>query len=365
VARRWALPALVEPPFRGGIAFFSPDGKWLVQRSGSTYRLVSTVTRASESVNFNTAGFYPVAFAPGGDRVAVRVRQPAPGGPPQFPGLELRTFENGRIGAQSLTPTMRAIGNLAAAAFSPDGSALVTVHLNRGAELGWVMNAWDTRTGRQIGRRAMARVRDIVFSFDGKTVFCDDGANLQAWKLAEDRLEKVNLPAGARPSRWTMAEHRGLAACVMSRRSGGAAGGKADTEVRSIEVWEYPGWKRVVQLEIDEPISELSFSNDAALLFSSTPDGTFRIWDWQQRSQVGSIATQDPVLGMGYRADQRLVALQAGRLRSYLWREEDLKDALCKAAGRQLTLAEWKGAQLEEAEFPKKPLCPPPANVEE
>ena len=48
----------------------------------------------------------------------------------------------------------------------------------------------------------------------------------------------------------------------------------------------------------------------------------------------------------------------AGRLKTYLWQDADLLNALCKSVGRELTMTEWESAELEPRDFPKAKLCP-------
>lgn len=372
--RRWRLPASISGASSAGgfmpsraVGFFSPDGKWLITRLGAKTWTIQHAWSGTVTMRNEKRPYYPVILDPTGKYMAVRVNTPHAGQPPWPNTLEIRGFENGRIGDEVLgrvTLLLSQGGTTGFAKFSPDGSRVMQLH-RASTRDPYLLTVSDWKTGKTLGERAIDRSALAFFRPDGNAVLWDLKDTLSRWTFADDQVQTVPLPIAGRRTSWTTLPAKGLAACSITgpRKSGPAADTDDDEEDsqttgNQVLVCTYPKWSVLARLDHPDSVTSTAFSGDGARLLSVTRDGTIRLWDWKNQQQLAMIPAPSRVAAMALLDDKRVAALENGRLKTYSWQLDELQREICDRVRNNLTQAEWKGFQLEEREFPRTKLCP-------
>jgi WD40 repeat protein len=371
--QRWHLPGSMDTTQLGSVGIFSQDGKWLIKRSGNKWAIQNTISgqHASGGEGSESSRYYPLLFDPSGKYVAVRGRtRTGRRSRHSYPEdrLEVRTFDAGTIGSTVLGEiALPSLGDTDLMKFSPDSTKLTWDYYSPDEEDRFDLQVWDWKTGKVLEQRNVGRGRALpFFSPDSETAFWDKGGQLSSWSLADNRLGVVSLPRAGRRSAWTTLAAKGLAACGVTSPHAPSPDDEGDDEDRpdgtttgnQVIVWSYPHWAELARLDHPDLIFSVAFNSDGTRLLSVTRDGTIRLWDWRRKEQLAMIPTAARIAAAAVLDDQRVAVLQTGRLRTYWWQPEKLRQEVCDLVNHNLTLSEWKGYQLEVKEFPKTKLCP-------
>lgn len=194
---------------------------------------------------------------------------------------------------------------LHAVAVSPDGSRVV------GIGYGGTLRVWDTWSGRELGRAAVAPPGSparggLEFSRDGRTVAVA-GAGVQLFLV--DGLRKVGSLTSSAPV-------KGLALSPGGRTVAGAGW---DGRVR---IWQRNGPTEPVR-ELDtgaEHLSDVDFSEDGALLAAAGDDGVVRMWHTSDWSPSGVLAGHHgEVWDLAFRPDSLVLATAGEDQQVVLW----------------------------------------------
>lgn len=176
-----------------------------------------------------------------------------------------------------------------AAAFSRDGSQLVTAGLDDIARL-WHPDTgnWGAET-RQIGEaRVSGPVFAVAFSPDGKYI---------------------------------------------------ASGSQDGT----MYVWEALTGKGVASMSHEGAVFDVDFDPGGQYILSGSQDGTARVWEIVSGTEIARMTHENQVRAVAFSPDQKYAVSGSdeGELRLWYWRPEDLIAEVCARLPRNLTLAEW------------------------
>jgi WD40 repeat protein len=115
----------------------------------------------------------------------------------------------------------------------------------------------------------------------------------------------------------------------------------------------------------ENAIQDFQFSHDGRFLLTGSEDSTVRIWDLSGQ-ELSRIDVDAPVVAVAFDTGARHVTTvtRDGRVRTWMWRDEDLVKAVCSRLTRNLTTAEWQthfGAQAYRLTCAglRKPEVPP------
>ena len=163
---------------------------------------------------------------------------------------------------------LRYRAELYSAAFSPDGSRIVTAG---GYGYGRLWTIWDAKTGAEVMalRRTSAGVYSAMFSPDGSRIVTEGSLVGKAWDAqtgAEDP-ERLNRGGLTEAGRWS----------AMSPDGGRILTGAQGGPVRILDILG----RLIVELKLGIPACSATFSPDGSRVVAGYYDGTARVWDAQ------------------------------------------------------------------------------------
>jgi WD40 repeat protein/tetratricopeptide (TPR) repeat protein len=305
---------------------FSPDGRTVVTDSSSGLVLWDTDTRIPVGLPLESrvqGGFSSFAFSPDGLTVLnddqmlgprqlwdVETGKPLWGpkqdsdffahGPtrstttfsPDGKTIVRNGFPQGALWdaatGKRLGPAMTDQTPIVAAAFSPDGRAVLTAIGDETARL------WDRATGKPIGLpfRHSKRIWAVAFSPDGRTALT--GSEDQTARLWDAATGK---PVGPPLS------HRGEVTSVGFSPDGHTVlTGSWD---KTAQLWDARTTKSIAHpLEHHDKVSSVDFSPDGHTALTGSWDKTARLWDATNGKPIGTpLSHPDKVLSVGFSPD--------------------------------------------------------------
>ncbi|MDA3646549.1 hypothetical protein LZ318_25425 [Saccharopolyspora indica] len=260
-------------------AVFSPDGKTLATGTqGAGARLWDVGTGQQIGPQLGDTTVESVAFSRGGETLVTATGD----------GAQLWDRATG----QQIGPTLSSAGNVEEVAFSPDGTTVVTATATavrtsfNAPPSGGGAQLWDVATGRQIGPTLddTTTVYSAAFSPDGSTlvtgVGSETGGGVRLWNLAASRQIGPTLDGSS------------YARSVAFNRDGTAlAAGMFRGGARS---WNVATGSQVRSVLGDSTVLSVAFSPDGNTLVTgadSETGGGARLWNLATGQQIG------PVLG--------------------------------------------------------------------
>jgi WD40 repeat protein/tetratricopeptide (TPR) repeat protein len=300
VLRRWDLtagepmaPAGYDDPDR--YKAFSPDGRRAVEVSDTTAQVHDPATH--KPVGKPLAHKQPVGaavFSADGRRV-LTITHPADPAGAGTPTWEVRAWDV-ETGKPQGEPCEH-LREVTSAAFSPDGSRVLTLCKDKRARL------WDPTTGKQTGK-PMEHNEDLdkaVFAPGGAHVVtvCVDGT-VRVWVTATG--ERVGKPMG---------HEKQVRHLAFSGDGKLLATACADGTAR---VWNtLSGEPETSPLPHDAEVSRTAFSPDARFLATAALDRTVRVWEVGSGKPVmAPLPHRDTVGVVAFSADGRLLVTAAG-----------------------------------------------------
>jgi WD40 repeat protein len=289
------------PAHRAAVASlaFSPDGRWLASggrdRTASLWPLpgpeaASWSGAAPRDLGAFDAPIRQVAFAPGGDQVAVLFEKT----------VRLIPLEKG--------PTVRLDGHehlVYALAFSPDGRLLATASSDRTVKL------WSLPSGREMHtltghERAVYR---LAFSPDGRLLATAslDGT-LRLWEPRAGVLLR------------TLRGHRaGVSSLAFSPDGLTLASGDRSDEGR-VRLWSVDAGVHSLQLRGHrDDVQGVLFSPDGSLLATTSHDRTARLWNPRTGEPLSVLVHQGQVYGAAFSPDGSRLATASHDRTARIW----------------------------------------------
>jgi WD40 repeat protein len=196
---------------------------------------------------------------------------------------------------RAVTPPLELSGKVYNAAFSPDGSRIVTAERDRA-------QIWSVGSGKVELVLAPARPVDAVFSPDGRWVATANGnGTIQIWDSATGQATVPPLQHATKPEFLQNRSH--LAFSPDSRRLLSASYDSA------AKVWEVETGRLLLTLQHELPVRHAGFSPDGTMIATACFKGTAHLW---------SAATGEPLVPplrhpgivdhVGFSADGRWLA---------------------------------------------------------
>lgn len=234
-------------------AAFSPDG-----------RMLATVADDGRVRLWNLAETLPATLVAGGIRTARLIPSDDAAGS-ELAVLRndfIEFWRNGELVAS--TPLPDAADRRATAAFSADGSRLLTIE-------GSTVRLWNARTGDEIMQMGHVAGDHMVVAFS------PDRRQFAVSSYAEPELVDI----GSRQSLAEFDDHGDVVRSVAFHPSGRfLATASHDGTVR---VWDAETGEEIERLTSDgAEFNDASFDASGDRLVTASHDGTARVWDWQQ-----------------------------------------------------------------------------------
>ncbi len=326
-------------PLAAQLVTTSPDGRLLafdqingdvLLRDARSFRLVHTLRPGAGGAN-------TLAFSPDSRLLATETH--LGGAPPACKGplVELWDTRTGRLLGRLPIPRAPAqaggpCADVEALAFSPDGKLLA------GGDDAPVTFLWDVRSRRLVASlRTGQGVFGVAFSPDGHELAAAEGASTEVWSLpARRHLYTVNVDDGfGRSKAVAFSPDGGLLA------TGGGNG--------IVKLWDALSGRAVRHstVTIQCALNFLQFSADGRSLLESACDGSARLFDVSTLGEVGTpfqgpaqIQSTDAV----FSADGRRIIVAYDTGQAYVWdvTPSDWSRHACVVAGRNLTHDEWR-----------------------
>ena len=227
--------------------------------------------------------------------------------PPMSPALEGQIRMNLAGWGDRIFPLRTQLvtrGKAHAAAFSPDGTRLVTASEDGTARV------WDAATGRPITPpfQHAEGVAWAAFSPDGtRVVTASEDRTAQVWDATDGRRLTPPLSHGDDVTR-----------AVFSPDGTRIATASSD---RSARVWDpSDGRPLTPPLEHDGQVTGVAFSPDGTLLVTTSTDGTARVWDARSGERLGPPLTHlSRVNHAAFRPDGKWIITASGDSTARVW----------------------------------------------
>jgi WD40 repeat protein/membrane protease YdiL (CAAX protease family) len=286
---------------------------------------------------------------------------------------------------------------VAAVAFSPDGSAVLTGSLDHTARL------WDRTTGRPLGEplRHKAPVRAVAFSPDGKTVVTgsddhtvrlwDAATGLPhgpAWRQANEVFcaafspngqllvvggrhpQAVVLDVASGHQKYLLHPHQSaVRAAAFSPDGKWILTGSVDT---TAQLWDAITGRPVLASPLAHKarVNAVAFSPDGKAMLTGSDDAAARLWDTTTGKLRVTVVHPSRILTVAFNADGSIFltagadktaqfwdAVTGKRVGPVLRHKQPVHAAAFSRDGQWLVTASAdRTAQLREA-FPRQPLC--------
>nr|WP_275406725.1 serine/threonine-protein kinase [Actinomadura bangladeshensis] len=253
-----------------------------------------------------------LAFSPGGSTLATV-------------GLD-KTVRIWDVATGRTTRTFEGHGKVEAVAFSPDGKVLATGHHDGKARL------WDLTTGLLVHtfKRLKYKARSVAFSPDGAALATAHYGATRIWNLASRRSVTLKGDYGAGTLAYTadgallaadtwvwdvktgrrihmFDNHESTVLAVAFSPDGSTlAGGNKE---RTVRLWNLRTGSITVLEGHSDAVNTIAYSPDGTVLATGSSDGTVRLWDVATASTIRTItAHTSPVHAIAYNPDGTLLA---------------------------------------------------------
>ncbi|MBL1082359.1 hypothetical protein JK359_10250 [Streptomyces actinomycinicus] len=365
--RLWRVgdPLVTSLEDRDGPVAASPDGRYVAAGAPGNgdwrVRLWDVATGRNTALGGLSDWTGALAFSPDGHTVAGAADD------------RIRIWYTGS--GRQLT-TLAGAGPVQALAWSADGRSLSAA----ASEAGFTVRRWDARTGRLLRRLtadvapgdSLESLGHLTFSPDLRTLATvGEGQSVRLWELGHGR------PAGEA----MRGENGRVDAVAFSPDGRLLAATGADGTVRLWDTTRRRPLGRPLDGHSDE-VSAVAFSGDGRTLASAGRDGTVRLWDTSTRTPLGVPFTGPfkAVRALAFLPGRGALAAITDVPTLDVWRvaePDDLLGAVCAAAGRPMTRAEWEryapGAEFRQVcgdppsgarVLPSAASFPPPGPLE-
>jgi WD40 repeat protein len=278
-----------------------------------------------------------------------------------------------------LQATLPGNGLIEAVTFSPDGTLLAAAENT--------LRVWDmTHDPPTVQVDLPERgCQSVAFSPDGTLLAADSytaSANedtVRVWDMTSDPPETralLTVPvAGASVFPALNSVVFSPDGTLLAGTSCGKASGKLSfCTAGDIILWDItqdPPVERAILQGHEKTIYQVAFSPDGTLLVSASVDETIRVWDMtRDPPEVQTIFESGISFGhsVAFSPDGQTLASASSENTVKLWNIslESWKARACRAAGRNLTLSEWRQYMGSDRPYEKTcPDLPPGAGVEE
>ncbi|NTU81203.1 MAG: hypothetical protein HGA45_17780 [Chloroflexales bacterium] len=286
---------------------FSPDGRWLA--TGSWDR---------------TARLWSIGALPGG------------------PAVQIEQIDHP--------------GSVRAVAFSADSSILATGTDDNIVRLWSAKDGWQTpmQLGSDDAVGGSNGVTALAFSPDGRWLAAGYNSGiLQLWPLDQPGAAPLSLPK----------HDAAVLALAFSPNGHWLATGSQDHTARIYTVATFGQNSiagQVISGEHSEAVRAVTFSTDSQRLITAGADKTTRIWEVANLSFRPVVLREQTseIRGAAITPDGKWLAIGGSGATLWLWpmQLDELKARACRAAGQNLSLAEWHQRYGQNATYIK--LCP-------
>jgi hypothetical protein len=116
----------------------------------------------------------------------------------------------------------------------------------------------------------------------------------------------------------------------------------SSTRMGVIRLLQWPTLAPVKELRSAGGVTRLAFGNRDDAFASVTADGTIQVWS-AEGEELARIPTTLVTTALAFsKDDRRIIALSRGSVTRYLWRLDDLSDAVCQRVDMNLTARQWE-----------------------